>query len=109
MIGSSAPIEDSKICDAIKQSGEDAFVDGAFVDEVHDEDRLFLLADPIDSTDALLDLHRVPRKVVVDDCRAEFEVETLARYSVGEYEIIFAGAEAGHDLAAPLAINARRA
>ena len=41
------------------------------------DDRV-LLADPVDAADPLLDPHRVPRQVVVDEEVAELEVAPLA-------------------------------
>ena len=45
--------------------------------QVHDADGGVALADQIDATDALLDAHRAPRHVVVDERAAELEVQPL--------------------------------
>ena len=56
----------------------DVGIDGARRDEVDDRHGLALLAVAVDAADALLDPHRVPRQVVVDEEVAELEVEALA-------------------------------
>jgi len=48
----------------------------AFVQEVHD-DHIMRLPIAMAASDALFDPLRVPRKVVVDDLRAELQVDTL--------------------------------
>ena len=52
-------------------------LDGAGGDEVEDE-HLARLADPVDAADALLDRHRVPGNVEVDQRVAELQVAPLA-------------------------------
>ena len=60
-----------KDADAGGEAVEDAGVDGVLVDEVPDEDAFGLLADAVNTADALFDAHRVPGEVVVDDKAAE--------------------------------------
>ena len=47
------------------------------MDEVPDKNALGLLADAVDSSDALFNAHRVPGQVVVDDQAAELQVHAL--------------------------------
>src|SRR5439155_1945925 len=56
---------------------EDMVLDGPGSGEVEDPHRL-RLADAVDTADALLDPHRIPGQVVVDDRVAELEVASLA-------------------------------
>src|SRR5208337_4315587 len=51
--------------------------DGLVVEVVADPDTGVHLADAVDTTDALLNAHRVPRHVVVDQHAARLEVQTL--------------------------------
>src|SRR5690606_37894354 len=53
------------------------FVDRVLHHQVERSHRV-ILADPVDTTYALLDTHRVPRQVVVHDDVSELEVDTLA-------------------------------
>jgi hypothetical protein len=46
-----------------------------------------LLPDAIDTADPLLDLHRVPREVVVHDHVAELEVQTFAACIGGDHDL----------------------
>ena len=92
--------------DAVEQPHEDAFVDRDRVDEVDHDNRLLDLSDPVNAADSLLDLHRVPRQVVVDDRRTELEVQALAGDPVGKDEVVMAGTELGHDLAPLVAAHA---
>jgi len=64
--------------DAVEQAALHLVVQSRGRPQVQDDDLLFLLTDPVDPADPLLDLHRVPRQVVVDDDRAELEVQALA-------------------------------
>ena len=63
-----------------EQSGVDPLVDGVRVPEIPDEDLLRLLPDSVDTADALLDLHRVPGEVVVDQHATELQIDALARH-----------------------------
>ncbi len=54
--------------------------------EIEDRHRV-LLTDAVDSTDALLDPHRVPRQVVVDQDVAELEVPALAAGLGGDQDL----------------------
>ena len=56
---------------------EDPLLDRPHEAEVHDLDRM-LLPDAMDPADALLDAHRIPGEVEVDDAAAELEVQPLA-------------------------------
>ena len=69
--------------DAVKQPRQNPLVDRTVIDKVDDQYRFLFLPYPVDSPDTLLDLHRVPWQVIVDDCRAELEVQTFTRDSVG--------------------------
>ena len=74
--------------DPIHDPLDDVGLDRAGRVEVEDRQLLLGLADPVDAADALLDLHRVPRQVVVDDGRAELEVETLAGHPRREQDVV---------------------
>lgn len=41
--------------------------------------------------------HGIPGQVVVDDRRAELEIETLARHLAGEEQVDFTSSKVGHD------------
>jgi len=72
---------------------DDVGLDGAGSGEVQDVDLLGLLTEAVDSPDALLDLHRIPGQVVVDNHRAELEVEALARHPGRQHHVAPAGTE----------------
>src|SRR5207245_4217654 len=63
--------------DALVEDRQDALLDRAGEAEVEDLDGLGL-PDAVQPADALLDPHRVPRQVEVDQAVAELEVEPLA-------------------------------
>jgi hypothetical protein len=69
--------------DAVKQPRQNPLIDPTVIDKVDDKYRFLLLPFPVDSPDTLFDLHRVPWQVVVDDCRAELEVQTFTCDPVG--------------------------
>src|SRR3954447_13539978 len=76
---------------------DDVGLDGSGRGKVENGDLLLRLSDAVDASDALLDLHRVPRQVVVHHCGAELEVETFAGDAVGDQDIVPTGSEVGHD------------
>src|SRR4051812_23895233 len=64
--------------------------------EVEDRNWMFL-ANSVDSTDALLDLHRIPREVVIHDDVTELEVASFsAGLGADEYLRPLASSEAFH-------------
>jgi len=60
------------------------FLEGVLLDEVVDAHGL-LLADAVQAADALLDLHRIPREIEVDEPMAELEVASFGA-AVGEQQ-----------------------
>jgi hypothetical protein len=56
----------------------DVSVDRSRRDKVDDTDGLTLLAVSVDTSDALFDPHRVPRKIIVHKKIAELKVQALA-------------------------------
>ncbi len=76
-IGSRPPTEILEEADPVLEYIQDSAFDRSLHVEVEDHDRVFL-TDPVDSADPLLDLHRVPRKVVVHKEVAELEVAALS-------------------------------
>ena len=63
----------------VRQQLQDAlFRDVSLVTEVHDDD-VVLLPEAVHAADALLDALRVPRQVIVDEHRAELQVDTFRR------------------------------
>ena len=87
-IGSSSPMacSNTPMRSMTRSMMSDSIVPGVW--KLRIADLLLGLSDPVDAADALLDLHRVPREVVVDDGRAELEVETLARHPGGEEDVV---------------------
>src|SRR5690606_34359678 len=65
--------------------------------EVPDDDLRFALADAVQPADALLDLHWVPGQVVVDQHRAELEVQALAGDLGGDHNVVATVPELRHD------------
>ena len=63
--------------DALEEPGVDPVLDSICGHETVDRDAGILWAISIKSTDPLLDLHRVPWKIVVHQNVAELEIETL--------------------------------
>ena len=76
-IDSRSPIAASKMPMRVVEPLEDPLLDRVLDREVEDVDDVGLLAIAVETTDALLDPHRVPRKVVVDHHVRELEVEAL--------------------------------
>ena len=88
--------------DAAAQRPVDRGLDRAFVVEVHDTDSRMALADPVDAADPLLDPHRVPGHVVVDQRAAELEIQPLGGGVGAQEQIGVAVSESALDL---LAVN----
>ena len=65
----------------------DIAIDGIGRHEVDNGHRLALLAVAVDTTDALLDAHGVPRQVIVDQEVAELEVQAFAAHLGGQEHI----------------------
>ena len=66
-------------CDAELKPREQLRLTAAARDQVNDVHRA-ALADPVDASDALLEPHRIPRQLQVDDESARLlEIESLAR------------------------------
>ena len=65
---------------------EDALVGLVLPVEEVDDDDVVLLAVAVAAADALLDALRVPRQVVVDDQRAELEVDALRAGLGGDHD-----------------------
>src|SRR5258708_655338 len=65
----------------------DLSVHGAGRNEIDDCHCLALLAIAVDPSNALLDPHRIPREVVVDEQIAELEVQALAAHLGGEHHV----------------------
>ena len=76
-IGSRPPTVSSNTPIRWAEDVEHTLLDGAGDEKIEDRSPV-LLADAVDPADALLDLHRVPRQVVVDQDVAELEVSALA-------------------------------
>ena len=80
---------------------EDALLgEVALVGEVHDND-VVLLAETVSTADALFHALRVPWEVVVDDHRAELEVDAFRRRLGGDHDRAFV-AEVVHERLAPI-------
>ena len=58
----------------------------AFDREVADNDRVALLANPVNATNALLDAHRVPGQVVVEHHTRELKIDAFAAARVGRFD-----------------------
>src|SRR5690606_1194839 len=69
--------------DLLVENVQDVLLDGAGRREV-DDVRLAGLADAVDTANALLDHHRVPRQLVVHESVAELQVETLGTGACGD-------------------------
>ena len=52
-------------------------------------DAAFVLTYTINTTDALLDTHRIPRQIIVDQERAKLQINTFARYLRGKEQFGF--------------------
>ena len=63
--------------DAASERAVHVRLDRSLVMQVDDANDRMLLAEPVDASDALLDPHRIPRHVVVDEGSAELEIEAL--------------------------------
>ena len=63
--------------DPLAEGEVDVGLDRVLVGQVDHADLGVLLADPVDAADPLLDLHRVPGQVVIDQQPAELEVQAL--------------------------------
>ena len=64
----------------------DLLLDRVFRDQVDNVDRFRSLANPVDTADPLLDLHRVPGKIPVYEDAAELKIQPLAANFGGEQD-----------------------
>ena len=62
----------------LKQPIQNNFLDRVLGDEANNMDAIRCLTKSIDATDALLNLHRIPRQVVVDQHPGELKIDTFA-------------------------------
>src|SRR5688500_5854789 len=83
----------------------DAVIQGRRAPDIEDRDPLLRLPDPVDAPDALLDLHRVPRQVVVHDRGAELEVQTFTGHFVGQHEVVPTVTKVRHDLVSAVTVD----
>jgi len=66
----------AKHLDLIPTYLQDLFLDGVFKDQVND-DNLLMATEPLDATDPLFDLHRVPRQIKVNHHTGKLQVKTF--------------------------------
>ena len=83
---------------------EDLLLDGPLDREVEDEDPLGGLSQAVEPADPLLDDHRVPGKVVVEQDVAELEVEAFATHLAGEQDLDLRVLAEGQQPLAPLVV-----
>jgi hypothetical protein len=68
--------------------------------KIDDAHARVLLAEAINSSDSLFDFHRIPRQVVVYECTAKLEIESLGRSVRAGEHIGFPFSESPFDIVA---------